>query len=77
MHINRSSDPLYLNANQIQTTQCETHLGIQRTANAQNTATVEKRVKTGCRTAYLIMGAGLYGLNGISPAIRIVLIEYM
>ena len=48
---------------------------MQRITDAQNTCTVKEGVKTGSCTAYSHMGAGLYGLNGISPAISIVLIS--
>ena len=75
MHINGSSGSLYLNGNQTQTTQCETYLGIQRTADARNTTTAKENVKTGCHTANSPMEAGIYGLNGISLAISIALVD--
>ena len=64
----KKTEPLNLNSNQIAETDSETHLGLQRTSDGKNIVTVQERAKTGRRTAYHLMGVGLHGLNGISPA---------
>ena len=75
MHINCEEESVYLNGAEIQTTVSETHLGIQRTSNARNTETIESRIKTGRRTSFKLMGAGMYGFNGISPAVSISIVN--
>jgi hypothetical protein len=46
-----------------------THLGVTRTAEKAATVSpfIMERLKTGRRTVYALMGAGLHGLNGLSP----------
>ena len=60
-------EPITLNEHQLQVSEVETHLGIQRLSDMSHTATVAERIKVARRTVYALMGAGLYGLNGISP----------
>ena len=47
----------------------ETHLGIQRCANLSYQPTITARIKVARRTVYSLMGAGLYGLNGVNPTV--------
>jgi hypothetical protein len=59
--------PLQFNNAQIDYSLKETHLGLERTSDGGTTAAVEKRIQSGRRTAYALMGAGMHGFNGISP----------
>ncbi|CAC5375544.1 unnamed protein product [Mytilus coruscus] len=55
-----------------------THLGIERdnTSNKSTKLVVkENRIITPRRTVYALMGAGLYGLNGVNPKAAIHLIQ--
>ena len=45
------------------------HLGIER--NETNTPDVQKRIATARRTLNALMGSGMHGKNGVSPAISI------
>lgn len=56
-HINKKPLPVVTNL---------THLGINRN-NKNNSADVQARVAVARRTAYALMGAGLHGVNGVSP----------
>ena len=59
--------PITLNKHTLEMSNLETHLGIQRTCDMSHSATINERIKVARRTVYALMGAGLYGLNGISP----------
>ena len=49
-----------------------THLGINRYSNTPSSNCVpQDRISTARRTAYLLMGSGFHGVNGISPHISI------
>lgn len=61
--------PLKFNSGEIAYSEREVHLGLVRTSNGKATEAVRERIKTGRRTAYALMGAGLHGFNGISPHI--------
>ena len=63
--------PIQLNGTPLQYTSQETHLGQERAINGKPTATVAARIQTGRRTAYALMGAGLHGLNGVSPEVSV------
>ena len=43
------------------------HLGIER--NQSNTPDIAKRIETARKTLYALLGSGMHGKNGISPAI--------
>ena len=53
----------------IGSTTCEKHLGIQRSSDGKNRPTIEARITLARQTAYGLMGAGLHGLNGVSPSV--------
>ena len=59
--------PLHFNSLNIDYSSKETHLGLSRTPDGTCTQAVKDRIQTGRRTAYQLMGAGLSGMNGISP----------
>ncbi len=59
--------PLVLNENMLGTSESETHLGITRTNDCKNKATISSRIQSARRAAYSLMGAGMHGLNGINP----------
>ena len=58
---------IHMNTGSLTCSAEETHLGIQRCGDLSNKSTIESRIKTARRTVYALMGAGMYGLNGISP----------
>ena len=60
---------LMLNDTQMEHSKEEVHLGLTRTANGTASAAVAARLQIGRRAAYSLMGAGLHGVNGISPDI--------
>jgi hypothetical protein len=53
----------------------ETHLGIERSTTCNASATIAVRIQKGRRVAYALMGAGLHGLNGVSPEVSISMIN--
>ena len=61
--------PLIFNDKEIDYSENETHLGIARTSDGKAAQAVRDRIKTGRRTAYSLMGAGLHGVNGLSPQV--------
>ena len=67
--------PIQLLDNPMETTENETHLGIQRVPSNSATPTVKIRITTARRSTYAMMGAGLHGLNGLNPAISLQLIK--
>ena len=50
------------------------HLGLQWESKS-NTPSIEDRIKSGRRTAYALMGVGLYGTNGLDPGSSLSLIR--
>ena len=66
---------IYLNETPLQVSDEETHLGIQRRSDTSNKSTISARIKTARRTVYSLMGAGMYGLNGINPTVSMKIIE--
>ena len=58
-----------LNGEPILESSTETHLGIVRSADTKSTIAVKEKIKIGRRTAYALIGAGLHGLNGLTPSI--------
>lgn len=64
---NPKNRDITLNDTPIKRSDEETHLGIQRTADLTQKATLEGRIKVARRTTFSLMGAGLYGLNGVNP----------
>jgi hypothetical protein len=66
--------PLQFNDSAIDYSREETHLGLARTEDGKSSTAVHKRIQIGRRTAYALMGAGLYGVNGISPHVSKTLI---
>ena len=72
----QSENPeLTFNHNPIDYSNQETHLGLVRTADGRNALAVANRIAAGRKTAYQLMGAGLHGVNGMSPAITKSLIQ--
>ena len=67
--------PLLLNGTNLEYAKAEIHLGITRTQDSKANSSVEARIKCGRRTAYALMGAGLHGLNGISPKVSIMIVD--
>ena len=63
--------PLQLNGSTLAYSNSETHLGLERSTDCKASATVSERIKCGRRMAYALMGAGLHGLNGVSPKVSI------
>ena len=63
------TSPLLLNNTIINYSSQETHLGIERTDTGKTTPTVKERVQKARRMAYAMMGAGMYGLNGVGAEI--------
>ena len=59
--------PLKFNNTNIEYSQKETHLGLIRTPDGKAGQAVAERIQIGRRTANALMGAGLHGINGISP----------
>ena len=67
--------PVHLNSSPLENVSEETHLGILRSDNYSNKATINARISCARQTTYALMGAGLYGLNGINPSISKKLID--
>jgi transposase len=63
------------NNTEIEYSRRETHLGLVRTSDGKSSEAVTERIKVGRRTAYDLMGAGLHGMNGITPHISKTLIS--
>jgi retron-type reverse transcriptase len=53
----------------LENTEEETHIGICRQTNTSNSSTISARIQTARRTSYALMGAGLHGLNDLSPKV--------
>ena len=66
---------LDFNGATIEFSSSETHLGLIRTDSGGAREAVRERIQIGRRTANALMGAGLYGVNGISPHISKTLIS--
>ena len=64
-----------LNGAPLENSSEETHLGIDRRVDLSNKSTVQSRVQTGRRTLFMLMGAGVYGLNGVNPRTSMKLIN--
>jgi len=62
------------NKTEIEYSRRETHLRIERTSDGKASEAVTERIKVGRRTAYDLMGAGLHGMDGITPHISKTLI---
>ena len=62
----RQSDPWYLGDNPATETESFQHLGL-RWSSGRTSPDCEERVKTARRTAYALMGVGMYGCNGLDP----------
>ena len=61
-------DPqFWVNGCTLEISKQEHHLGIERTPDNRATTTIQERVKLGRRAMYSLMGACLYGLNGVGP----------
>ncbi len=60
---------LELNGNQLDISDAEAHLGIQRTKTTKNTETVTSSIQSAKRAAYALMCDGFCGLNGIGPTL--------
>jgi hypothetical protein len=54
-----------------------THLGIKRDTSSKFGVklVVPDRIQTAHKTVYALMGAGLYGMNGINPMVSIHMIK--
>jgi hypothetical protein len=54
-----------------------THLGIKRDTSSKFGVkqVVPNRIRTACKTVFALMGAGLYGMNGINPMVSIHMIR--
>ena len=66
---------ILLNGKPVGISKEEVHLGIIRRADLSSKPTIEARIKTARRTVYALAGAGLYGLNGVSPETCMKLID--
>ena len=67
--------PLQLNNNTLAYVNAETHLGLERSTKGCASTTISARVQSGRRVAYALMGAGLHGLNGVSPEVSMSMID--
>ena len=56
---------------QIDVSSQEKHLGLMREPIDTASATVAANIKKARRCAYSLMGAGMYGMNGIHPEVSI------
>jgi hypothetical protein len=61
--------PWHMDQEPMTVTAITTHLGVTRTAESSTTVSpfISERLKIGRRSLYALMGAGLHGLNGLSP----------
>ena len=65
-------DPTWtLNGENLGVAQEEVHLGLTRTPCNKATRMVQENIKKARRSAYSLMNAGLYGMNGVHPRIGI------
>ena len=69
----------HMNGIQLKTPSRATHLGIKRDTFSKCGVRdiVSDRVQTARKTEYALMGAGLYGVNGINPTISVHMIKYV
>ena len=66
---------ILLNKKPLQFSTEEKHLGIYRSNTLSNAPTINNRIKSARRAMYQLMGAGLYGYNGINPTVSKHLID--
>ena len=71
----KETSPLLLNDQPLEYTSQETHLGLQRKDDGKASATVKARIQTGRRMGFSLMGAGMYGLNGVNPKVSTAMIN--
>lgn len=67
--------PLQLNGEHIDYSASEVHLGLKRTDDGSSEAAIRERIQIGRRSANAMMGAGLHGINGLSPYYSRILIQ--
>lgn len=67
----KTSPELLLNNQRLGTSTKEVHLGIHRNQQNNNVDTIDDRIKAARRAAFGLMGAGLYGLNGVGAEIAV------
>ena len=68
--INYKQQPtLILNNKPLTISSKEVHLGIHRTSDGKNKATIEDRINSARNACYAMRDAGLHGLNGAGPEI--------
>jgi hypothetical protein len=68
---NQLASQISLCDSSIEESTSEKHLGIMRTADGKKQCTIDNRIMLARRTAHTLMGAGLHGLNGLSPNVSI------
>ncbi|CAG2247447.1 unnamed protein product [Mytilus edulis] len=73
----KSEHSWYINDQKLNTPINATHLGIKRDINSKFGVkeVVPDRIQTARKTVYALMGAGLYGLNGINPKVSVHMIK--
>ncbi|CAG2218880.1 unnamed protein product [Mytilus edulis] len=73
----KSEHSWYMNDQKLNTPINATHLGIKRDINSKFGVkeVVPDRIQTARKTVYALMGAGLYGLNGINPKVSVHMIK--
>ncbi|XP_063411607.1 uncharacterized protein LOC134694525 [Mytilus trossulus] len=73
----KSEHSWYMNDQKLNTPINATHLGIKRDIHSKFGVkeVVPDRIQTARKTVYALMGAGLYGLNGINPKVSVHMIK--
>ena len=66
---------IQLNGKPLKVSNEETHLGVNRRADQKHSSTIESRIQSANRMLLALMGAGLHGLNGLSPTVSLKLLK--
>ena len=68
------SKPIEMNTRTVEYSIVESHLGIKRTNDTKTNEAVQDRIKAAQRSAYALLGAGMYGMQGLHPKTTLKLI---
>ena len=68
------SKPIEMNTRAVEYSTIESHHGIKRTNEAKTNEAVQDRIKAAQRSAYALLGAGMYGMQGLHPKTTLKLI---
>ena len=66
--------PIEMNTRTVEYSILESHLGIKRTNDTKTNEAVQDRIKAAQRSAYALLGAGMYGMQGLHPKTTLKLI---